>query len=133
METVNKTFSVEAFECPVCGLRLYGTKEIAAGELPDEFSTEEVRVLAEYWAQSRPDGSLYGEGQGLVMGKDGEMASWKGQGVGKMLPGGAVSYRGMLYYRTASKKLERLNNMCGAFEYEVDAAGNTTSKVWEWK
>src|SRR5207244_1796232 len=44
-ETVNKTFSVEAFECPVCGLLLYGTKEIAAGELPQEFSTEEVRVL----------------------------------------------------------------------------------------
>lgn len=47
--------------------------------------------------------------------------------------GGAVSYRGMLFYRTDSPKLARLNNMCAAFEYEADASGNTTSKVWEWK
>ena len=52
---------------------------------------------------------------------------------GKLLAGGAVSYRGMLYYRTPSQKLARLNNACGVLEYEVDAAGNTTAKVWEWK
>jgi hypothetical protein len=39
----------------------------------------------------------------------------------------------MLFYRTTSQKLARLNNICGAFEYEVDATGNTKSKVWEWK
>ena len=58
---------------------------------------------------------------------------WRGSGAGKLLPGGAVSYRGILYYRTASQKLARLNNACGVFEYEVDAGGNTTAKVWEWK
>ena len=42
-ETVEKTFTVEAFECPVCHLHLYGTKEIAAAELPDEFSETEER------------------------------------------------------------------------------------------
>jgi len=26
----------------------------------------------------------------------------------------------MLFFRTTSKKLARLNNSCGAFEYEVD-------------
>ena len=46
---------------------------------------------------------------------------------------GAVSDRGILYYRTPSQKLARLNNACGVFEYEVDAAGNTITKVWEWK
>jgi hypothetical protein len=45
METVKRTFNVETFECPVCSLHLYGTKEIAAADLPDEFSTEEVREL----------------------------------------------------------------------------------------
>jgi hypothetical protein len=39
----------------------------------------------------------------------------------------------MLFFRTASQKLARLNGACGAFEYEVDAVGSTTSKVWEWK
>ena len=38
-ETVEKTFTVEIFVCPVCGLRLYGTKEISAAEIPEEFST----------------------------------------------------------------------------------------------
>ena len=32
-----------------------------------------------YWAVVRPDGTLYGEGQGVVMGKGGEMASWGGK------------------------------------------------------
>jgi hypothetical protein len=51
METVRKTFNVEAFACPVCALRLYGTKEIAAAQVPEEFTTEEVREIefeAEY-------------------------------------------------------------------------------------
>ena len=80
-----------------------------------------------------PDGSIHGEGQGLNTTQDGESLTWTGTGVGKFGPGGSVSYRGMLFFRTASQKLARLNGACGAFEYEVDASGGTTSKVWEWK
>jgi hypothetical protein len=45
IETVEKSYSIEAFECPVCGLHLYGTKEIAAAELPEDFSEQEDRVM----------------------------------------------------------------------------------------
>jgi hypothetical protein len=86
-----------------------------------------------YTSVVRPDGSIFGEGEGVVTTADGDMVAWKGSGIGKFGPGGAVSYRGMLFYRTPAPKLAALNNVCGAFEYEVDAAGNTTSKVWEWK
>lgn len=79
------------------------------------------------------DGSILGHGQGISMTNDGDGISWTGTGTGKFGPGGAVSYRGMLFFKTTSEKLARLNNACGAFEYEVDPAGNTTSKVWEWK
>jgi hypothetical protein len=42
MARVEKTFGVDDFFCPVCGLRLFGRKEIAAAELPTEFvHTEE--------------------------------------------------------------------------------------------
>jgi hypothetical protein len=86
-----------------------------------------------YSSVLRTDGSLYGEGQGAIMTPDGDMISWKGSGVGKIRENGALSYRGILYYRTASQKLARLNNAAGVFEYEVDPEGKTHTKIWEWK
>jgi hypothetical protein len=89
--------------------------------------------LGTYTSVIRPDGSIYGTGQGLTTTQDGDSLTWEGTGLGKFGAGGAVSYRGMLYLHTTSQKLARLNNACGVFEFEVDAAGNTTSTVWEWK
>jgi len=86
-----------------------------------------------YTSTVRPDGSIFGSGQGLMLTADGDAITWTGTGLGKFGPGGSVSYRGMLFYRTTSQKLGRLNNMCGAFEYETDVSGNTSAKVWEWK
>jgi hypothetical protein len=89
--------------------------------------------MGTYTSVVQPDGSIFGHGQGLTMTQDGESLTWTGTGVGHFGPGGSVSYRGMLFYRTTSQKLARLNNTCGAFEYEVDATGATVAKVWEWK
>ena len=89
--------------------------------------------MGTYTSTVREDGSIHGHGEGLNMTQDGETITWKGMGVGKFGPGGAVSYRGMLFFRTTSEKLARINNACGAFEYDVDPSGNTISKVWEWK
>jgi hypothetical protein len=88
--------------------------------------------IGTYTSVVRPDGSIYGEGQGINMTQDGESISWQGTGVGKFGPGGAVSYRGMLFFQTNSQKIA-LGSTCGAFEYEVNASGETTSKIWEWK
>jgi hypothetical protein len=93
----------------------------------------ETRSNVTYCAEIRQDGSLYGEGQGLIVGKGGEQATWKGQGVGRLLDGGAVSYRGALYLYSHSAKLSRLNTVAAVYEYEADADGNTKSKFWEWK
>jgi hypothetical protein len=89
--------------------------------------------MGTYTSTIRPDGTVAGQGQGLSMTQDGEAITWTGTGVGKFGPGGSVSYRGMLFFQTASQKLARVNNACGAFEYEVDASGDTISKIWEWK
>ena len=91
------------------------------------------RSRATYTAYMRADGSVYGEGNGLVMGEGGEIATWIGQGVGTIKKGGAVSYRGAVYYSSSSPKWARLNNVAAVFEYEVDAKGNTKSQLWEWK
>jgi hypothetical protein len=92
-----------------------------------------VNGMGTYTSVIRPDGSVHGSGQGISMTEDGEAATWTGTGVGHFGPGGSVSYRGMLFFSTTSKKLARLNNACAAFEYEVDAKGGTVSKIWEWK
>jgi hypothetical protein len=86
-----------------------------------------------YTSVVHADGSIFGQGQGLIVTADGEGITWTGTGVGHFGAGGAVSYRGMLFFRTTSQKLGRLNNACGAFEFEVDGAGGTVSKIWEWK
>jgi len=91
-----------------------------------------ITGIGTYTSIVRPDGSIYGEGQGINMTQDGEAIRWTGTGLGRFGPGGAVSYRGMLFFQTNSQKIS-LGSACGAFEYEVDPAGSTTSKVWEWK
>jgi hypothetical protein len=86
-----------------------------------------------YTSAVRPDGSIYGEGEGAFMTQDGEPITWKGSGQGAFKEKGAISYRGILYYRTASQKLARLNTVPTVFEYEVDPEGKTHAKFWEWK
>lgn len=86
-----------------------------------------------YWSVVRPDGTLYGEGQGIVMSKEGDLATWVGQGVGVINKDGSVSYRGAVYYQTSSPKWLRLNSVASIFEYEVDTEGNTRAQIWEWK
>ena len=89
--------------------------------------------IATYWSGARPDGSLYGEGEGVFLTPDGGMATWKGAGVGKIKETGAVSYRGAIYFTTATPKLARLNSCASIFEFEADPQGNTHVKIWEWK
>ncbi len=93
----------------------------------------EATETGTYWSVVRPDGTLYGEGQGVLMGHGGELATWVGQGVGTIKKDGGVSYRGAVYYQTSSSSWARLNAVAGVFEYEVDAKGGTRAQQWEWK
>jgi hypothetical protein len=92
-----------------------------------------TRTIMSYVSQLRPDGTLYGEGQGVVMAKEGDTATWKGQGVGTFQEDGGISYRGALYCQSTSTRFERLNTIACVFEYAVDAEGNTSSKLYEWR
>jgi hypothetical protein len=86
-----------------------------------------------YWSALRPDGTLYGEGQGIVMGAGGEAATWVGSGIGVFRSDGGVNFRGAIFYQTAAPAWARLNKVATVFEYDVDAQGGTKSKLWEWK
>ena len=63
----------------------------------------------------------------------GDQLTWKGSGVGTFKERGAVSYRGAVYYNTASPKMSRLNSVAAVFEFDSDEHGNTQTKGWEWK
>ena len=80
-------------------------------------------------------GVLHGEGHGVLMGGESEMATFRGEAFGRISSSGSVKWRGAHFYRTTSStgKLAFLNNVVGVFEAEIDAEGNVTEKIWEWK
>ena len=97
-----------------------------------------AREIGSYVTAPRPSNGnsniLFGEGQGVITTKDGEMATWTGQGIGHFTSDGTIVFRGSLFFTTTSTgKLAFLNNMVGMFQYQVDSSGNTSGKVWGWK
>ena len=93
----------------------------------------EVTNIATIWAMTRPDGTLYIDGQGIVTAKDGGTASFIGWGFGRLTANGGVSHRGAINCQGANGSLARLNSMVIAFEAEVDADQNIRWRFWEWK
>jgi hypothetical protein len=89
--------------------------------------------IGTYTSSVRFDGTLAGEGQGVFATTDGEFVTWKGIATGTVKEGGALAYRGSLTFETRSTRLARLNAVAGVFEFEQDLAGNTQTRIWEWK
>jgi hypothetical protein len=118
------------------GRRVLGTQPLNV-EVTFEDNTKLLGLdgvnIGTYTSTPKPDGSLDGEGKGVFSTVEGDIATWKGIGTGRFLAAGAVSYRGCVCFVTASSKLAHLNTIAAAFEFEVDAAGNTATKMWEWK
>ena len=81
----------------------------------------------------RPDGTLFGDGQGVVMSATGEMATWKGQGVGIFNSKGGIDFRGAIYYQSQLPKSARLNQIAAVYEHGADGSGAVKNEVWEWK
>jgi hypothetical protein len=93
----------------------------------------DVKDTGTYWTVVRSDGTHYGEGQGIMITKDGKTATWIGHGVGTTKKDGSATYRGAIYFQTMPPKWSRLNKVTVLFEYAVDAEGNTRSDYWERK
>jgi hypothetical protein len=80
------------------------------------------------------EGVLHGNGKGIIMAGESDVATYTGEGIGRVGPSGSISWRGSLFYSTSSKgKLSFMNNLIGLFESESDAAGNFSDRIWEWK
>ncbi|MEU9076633.1 hypothetical protein ACFYUY_14925 [Kitasatospora sp. NPDC004745] len=92
-----------------------------------------VREFVTYESELRPDGSLFGEGQGVGMTEKGETYSWHGNGIGHFTEGGAVRWRGSIYFESGADTFQRLNDLVGVFEFENDPTGAGRSVLYEWK
>jgi len=93
----------------------------------------QVNESLTYVARPTSAGVLHGEGQGVIMAGDSEMAACPGEGIGTFTASG-IKWRGAIFFRASSTgKLAFLNNVVGVFEAEMDAEGNFTQKIWEWK
>ena len=121
------------------GMRVLSSE---GGEVKVEVTLQtegKIRGMAErsvwtYWSKTRSDGTIYGEGKGFMTTKAGDVINLTGTAAAKSRGSdGSIKYRGALYMQTASKKFANLNGAAGVFEYDVDAAGNTAAKTWEWK
>src|SRR5438067_13154771 len=85
----------------------------------------DLKDTSTYRTVVRPDGTHYGEGQGVMMTKDGKMATWTGHGVGTMKKDGSATYRGAIYFQTMQPIWFLLNKVAGIFELTVDLEVNT--------
>lgn len=92
-----------------------------------------VTSTVTYVGALRPNGTIAGAGTGVVMSTEGEMATFRASGVGTLTPSGGTTWRGALFYETATPKLSRLNGIAVLFEYSVDEGGKTEGHFFEWK
>ena len=85
-----------------------------------------VKETVTFVGRPTSPGVLHGEGHGVLMGGESEMATFRGEAFGRISSSGSVKWRGSHFYRTTalSGKLAFLNNIVGVFEAEVDPEGN---------
>ena len=83
-----------------------------------------------YSSMTRADGSIFGEGNGVLTTADGDVIHLVGRGSAPS--GSPIKYRGSIHFQTSSEKFARLNGIAGVFEYNVNADGTTMGKIWEW-
>lgn len=94
---------------------------------------EETTEITTYWQTMRPGGSLYGEGQVLVMTKKGETLIWKGFGVGRPTGDPPASRWAVCgAYQTVPSRFERLLGSATVSEFEIKADGSYQYKTQEW-
>ena len=85
------------------------------------------------------DGTLRGEGQGVLRTEGGGFASWTSQTAGNLALGGNILVRGVTFWSTppssstTSSELAFMNGVIGLFEMEIDSQGNLTVTEWQWE
>jgi hypothetical protein len=103
----------------------------------------QVQEMITFIGTPTETGVLHGVGKGIITtigdGGELEMVPYTGEGIGRFDSSGSIKWRGSVFTRKqyfsslSPGKFSFLNNMVGIFESEIDAAGNFSEKMWEWK
>lgn len=102
--------------------------------LAGTFKGVQVKEILTIVAAPTSKGVIHGIGKGVINTEDGDIATYTGEGIGRIDSTGVLKWRGAIFFHTNSQgKLEFLNNMVGVFEAQVDREGQFTDKSWEWK
>jgi hypothetical protein len=89
------------------------------------------------WSITNSDGTGYSEGKGILTSTaTGEMATYTFQAIGKYGSDGKFRNHGSVFFNSntsSSGQLSFLNKMVGVYADEIDAAGNSMTRIWELK
>lgn len=88
--------------------------------------------LLTYRFTIRPDGSLYGDGQGIQMLSDGSMSAWAATGIGSQsVPGGPQSWKVTLQFHNPMGRYKELEGHTIHVDFDVSADWKTAAKVFD--
>ena len=91
----------------------------------------DVSKLVTYLSIPNGDGTIYAEGEGVIMIKgDDEAITWIGK-----ISGQTRKDVGSALFNTSSNngRLSFLNNTVGVFEFFAEGDGTVKGTIWEWK
>jgi len=93
-----------------------------------------VTNLETWWDTYKTPTIINALGRGILTTKDGQMATWTAQDVGRInLNTGITTYNGIMFFNTNSTgSLAFLNNLAGLHITQTDSSMRTTN-IWEWK
>jgi hypothetical protein len=123
----------------ITGMRILSTDASGTNMEVSLQLTGTIRGVAEstlwtYTTLTRPDGSIYGSGQGVMTTQEGDVIHLIGHGSGQAPPpGGTTRFHTMLHPYSTSAKYADLNSIGLAGEYDVNPDGSAINRNWEWK
>ena len=103
------------------------------GTILNGINSIDVTEIGTYTTTPRANSVFYGEGQGVITGKNNEIITWSSQEIGTITPEKKIKFNGSIFFRALSPigNLAFLDNKMGIFTFEVDASKNTLTKVWD--
>jgi hypothetical protein len=96
--------------------------------------TTNVSDFGTVWVEFGTDGVSRSHGQGMIMNKKGEVATYTIQAIGTMWKDGYFRNHGTVFFNASSDgDFASLSKTVGVFADQINQKGNAVTKIWELK